>query len=85
MRSPQHVEVLDAETTRSIEAIRSALLEWFGRHARDFLWRRAGADEYVLVVSEVLLQRTQARTVNDFLPGFLQRYPTWIRLARARR
>ncbi|MBS77330.1 MAG: hypothetical protein CMO32_16565 [Variovorax sp.] len=75
---------LDESTQESLARIRIALLAWFKRTARDFVWRRDRSDEYLLVVSEVLLQRTQAGVVNDFLPAFLLRYPSWERLARTR-
>lgn len=62
-----------------------AISAWFAAHARPFPWRpRSGArDPYVSLVSEVMLQQTQASRVAERLPGFLARFPTLRALAEA--
>ncbi len=62
---------------------RRQILCWFGRNARRFSWRRKGASTYERVISEALLQRTQAQTVDAYLPAFVRRFPSWSRLAEA--
>lgn len=68
-----------------IGRVRTAVLAWFSEHNRKFRWRAGGANEYLRVVSEALLQRTRAESVQAFLPKFLERFPNWSALAKARR
>jgi A/G-specific adenine glycosylase len=64
------------------DAIRSALLAWFRRHARSLPWRKRG-DPYAIWVSEVMLQQTQVATVIPYYQRFLEAFPTVTDLARA--
>lgn len=66
-----------------IKFLQTELLKWHKEHGRDFYWRRKSATNYVRIISEVLLQRTKAETVNKFLPSFLKKYPSWNRLGDA--
>jgi A/G-specific adenine glycosylase len=59
------------------------LLRWFDRVARDLPWRRT-RDPYAIWVSEIMLQQTQAATVEPYYERFLRRFPTIQRLAQAR-
>ena len=68
---------------KKIEFFQTKLLEWFEANGRDFLWRNNTASNYVKIISEVLLQRTKAETVNKFLPTFLNSYPDWSSLGSA--
>jgi A/G-specific adenine glycosylase len=61
----------------------SRLLAWYRKAARDFPWRKRRATLYQKIVAEILLQRTRADTVSRFLPGFLNRFPSWAALACA--
>ena len=63
---------------------RRALLRWFACNGRGFPWRARTATTYVRVISEILLQRTQAPRVAEFFARFVRAYPSWRRLARAR-
>lgn len=65
---------------------------WFRQYGRAFPWRcrtdestsgRPRRDPYVTLVSELMLQQTQAARVAERLPGFLDRFPTVRSLARA--
>jgi len=71
---------IDSATLRFF---RSALLIWFNENGRRFVWRRRQASKYLMIVSETLLQRTRASTVEAFLPRFLDRFPGWSQLASA--
>ena len=62
--------------------IRSALLDWYDREHRTFPWRGL-ADPYAVLVSEVMLQQTQATRVADRFPRFMARFPTPPALAAA--
>jgi len=50
---------------------------------RSFPWRMDVPDPYVIFVSEVMLQQTQAARVAQKLPLFLDTFPTIDHLARA--
>ncbi len=59
------------------------LLRWFLTSGRKFPWRKRSANNYTKILSEVLLQRTRAEVVANFLPSFIRRYPSWKQLAKA--
>ncbi len=58
------------------------LLTWYARVARDFPWR-ATRDPYQILVSEVMLQQTQAARVVPFYARFIERFPDERALAVA--
>lgn len=58
------------------------LLAWYGREARPLAWRRT-RDPYAVLVSEVMLQQTQAARVEPAYRAFLGRFPTVAALAAA--
>jgi A/G-specific adenine glycosylase len=58
------------------------LLAWFGEHGRDLPWRRT-RDPYAILVSEVMLQQTQAARVVPRFVAWLERWPTVEALAAA--
>ena len=59
-----------------------ALLAWYERVRRPLPWR-ATRDPYALLVSEVMLQQTQAQRVVPYYRGFLARFPDPRALAAA--
>jgi len=60
--------------------MKSALLAWFAENRRDFPWRRT-RDPYAILVSEVMLQQTQAARVVPRYVEWLERWPTVEALA----
>jgi A/G-specific adenine glycosylase len=58
------------------------LLAWFEEHGRDLPWRRT-RDPYAILVSEVMLQQTQAVRVVPHFVAWLERWPTVEALAAA--
>jgi A/G-specific adenine glycosylase len=62
--------------------VRDTLLEWYRRERRDFPWRET-RHPYAVLVSEVMLQQTQASRVAERFPRFLARFPTVEALATA--
>ena len=66
-----------------IQHFRAKMLAWYRQHGRHFPWRRRSASNYNKIIAEVLLQRTQAKTVAEFFPIFVARYPSWSQLATA--
>lgn len=63
--------------------IAQRLLEWYAETARPFPWRTQPPDPYVVLLSETMLQQTQAWRVAALLPLFLESYPTVHHLASA--
>ena len=59
-----------------------ALLGWYERVKRPLPWR-ATRDPYALLVSEVMLQQTQAARVVPYYHAFLERFPDPHALAAA--
>jgi A/G-specific adenine glycosylase len=59
-----------------------ALLAWYARVRRPFPWR-ATRDPYALLVSEVMLQQTQAPRVVPYFERWLARFPEVASLAAA--
>jgi A/G-specific adenine glycosylase len=58
------------------------LLAWFADHGADLPWRRT-RDPYAVLVSEVMLQQTQAARVVPRYLAWLERWPTVEALAAA--
>jgi A/G-specific adenine glycosylase len=67
-----------------IVSVRRALLKWFDVSGREFPWREEDANEYLKILTEVLLQRTRAESVAKFVGDFVDRYPSWSELSKAR-
>ena len=62
--------------------MKDQLNAWFGSHARALPWRET-RDPYAVLVSEVMLQQTQADRVIPRYKDFLERWPTIDALAAA--
>ncbi|KDE59970.1 adenine glycosylase [Halostagnicola sp. A56] len=67
-----------------LEAVRSALIEWYADDHRSFPWRETD-DAYEILVSEVMSQQTQLGRVVEAWEAFLERWPTTEALAAADR
>ncbi|MDQ4006354.1 MAG: A/G-specific adenine glycosylase [Actinomycetota bacterium] len=70
--------------TRAIVRGRASLLEWYRPRARAYPWR-GSRDPYRVLVSEVMLQQTQAARVVPAYRSFVRRFPTVRALAAAPR
>jgi A/G-specific adenine glycosylase len=64
--------------------VEQLLLAWYGRNRRDLPWRRT-RDPYAILVSEVMLQQTQAARVVPRYERWLSRWPSVVGLADASR
>jgi A/G-specific adenine glycosylase len=64
--------------------VENRLLAWFRDTARDLPWRRT-RDPYAILVSEVMLQQTQAARVAPRFERWLDRWPSSAALADAPR
>ncbi|WP_072313073.1 A/G-specific adenine glycosylase [Agrococcus sp. Marseille-P2731] len=62
---------------------RDALAAWYRASARDLPWRRPDFDAWGTLVSEIMLQQTQAARVAVEIDRWLERWPTAADLADA--
>ena len=69
-------------SSKSARFFHQSLLAWYRRHGRALPWRRSH-DPYAILVSEVMLQQTQAAAVVPYYIRWLRRFPTIRSLARA--
>jgi A/G-specific adenine glycosylase len=67
----------------NIETFKKIIWRYYRNHARDFLWRRT-QNPYKILVSEVMLQQTQALRVGPKYLSFLKKFPTTKILAKAK-
>lgn len=63
---------------------RRILLRWSKKNGRQFYWRTEDREPYQVLVSEFMLQQTQASRVREYLPRFLKLFPTSQKLANAK-
>lgn len=64
------------------DRFRCQILEWAGRHGRDFPWRHT-EDPYRVLVAEMMLRRTRADQVVPVYQRFVARFPDVASLAAA--
>jgi A/G-specific adenine glycosylase len=64
---------------------RVALLDWYVPRARAYAWRQGRQSAYRTLVSELMLQQTQASRVEPAFRSFLRRFPSVSSLAAASR
>jgi len=63
--------------------LRKALLQWYALHARPLPWRMPHPSPYANLVSEIMCQQTQVKTVIPYYERWMQAFPTFADLARA--
>ena len=66
--------------TPRLTQLQRDLLEWGARTRRDLPWRRT-RDPWAILVSELMLQQTQAPRVVPKFDAFMKRFPTATRCA----
>ncbi|MBI4357574.1 MAG: A/G-specific adenine glycosylase [Gammaproteobacteria bacterium] len=59
------------------------VLDWFDKHGRKTLPWQKKPTPYSILVSEVMLQQTQVNTVTPYYLRFIQKFPSFMALARA--
>ncbi len=69
-------------SARQSSAFRKTVYDYYKRHGRDLPWRET-IDSYRILVSEVMLQQTQAPRVLQKYGEFLDRFPDVAALAAA--
>lgn len=73
---------VDTDPEERRAAVQAALLGWWDAGHRDLPWRRT-TDPYAILVSETMLQQTQAERVAPKYEAFLARFPTLAELSAA--
>lgn len=79
---PLHAGAYSPPGVSSLARVRRAVLRWYAGQARDLPWRRT-RDPYAVLVSEVMLQQTQAGRVAGRFERFMASFPTVEALAAA--
>jgi len=64
-----------------VEKFQEEILSWFEQYARPFLWRNPNISKYKKIIAEILLQRTKAETISNFIPIFYKKFPSWKKLS----
>ena len=62
---------------------RQAILDWYEKNRRGYIWR-GYSDPYNILVSEIMLQQTNADRVSPVYRRFTQKYPNIRALAQAK-
>lgn len=75
---------LPSPDTQHISRLHRLLLRWYANNARTLPWRSSD-DAYAVLVSEFMLQQTQASRVIEHLPVWLRQFPDIRALAKAGR
>lgn len=65
-----------------MQAPTAALLRWYSKAKRDLPWRHT-SDPYAILVSELMCQQTQIKTVLPFYAKFMKLFPAAEVLAKA--
>lgn len=68
---------------RKITAFQKTVWDYYTQHKRDLPWRMEKPNAYKILVSEVMLQQTQAGRVVGKYVEFIKRFPTVSALAQA--
>lgn len=82
--SSEGVKLPRSERIR-FEKIQKTLISWYKKNRREFSWRKKIRDPYEVLVCEVMGQQTQASRIEQFLPRFLNQFPTIESLASAKK
>jgi A/G-specific adenine glycosylase len=60
----------------SVPDLHAPLAQWYAAHARDLPWRRPDFPAWGTLLSEIMLQQTQASRVAREIDGWLESWPT---------
>lgn len=74
---------LHPQTRKRLNTAVEILLEWYRLNQRSYIWRGLRKTPYQIMVSEFMLQQTQASQIEKLLPPFLKKFPTVRALAEA--
>lgn len=68
---------------KEIKEFQTKILKWYKVNKRNFPWRKT-SDPYHILVSEIMLQQTQAQRVVGYFEKFIKRFPKLVDLAKAK-
>jgi len=68
--------------SKRVRSFKAILLDWYSRNARKFPWRETN-DSFRILIAEVLLQRSRAKTVATVYKVLFEIWPDPISLANA--
>ncbi len=69
---------------RKINDFQDEVFDWWSTNSREFPWRET-TNPYYIMVSEIMLQQTQASRVKEKYLEFIKKYPTLEALAEAKK
>lgn len=67
---------------KKVMLFQKSILDWYKRNGRGYIWREY-SDPYKVLVSEIMLQQTNADKVSPVYQLFTQQYPNVRALAQA--
>lgn len=70
-------------TASRITNLRRLLLAWGEAHSRNFYWRNPNTTPFGILVTEILVARTRAQSVDPVVRRVMRRFPVPERLAAA--
>jgi len=82
MESSNIYSTVGKQKNLPLPKIHSALLRWYKKHQRNFPWRNTRIP-YRILLSEIMLQQTQASRVIEYYKRWLKIFPTLSVLAHA--
>jgi len=59
---------------KKVMIFQQSVLDWYGKNGRGYIWREY-SDPYKILVSEIMLQQTNADKVPPVYQLFTQQYP----------
>lgn len=68
----------------TIRRLQQKLLSWYAQNKRELPWRKT-KNPYAILVSEIMLQQTQVDRVIPYYHQFLNQFPDWESLAKAKK
>jgi len=69
---------------KEIKEFQIRILKWYKFNKRDLPWRKT-TDPYYILISEIMLQQTQAMRVTPYYDRFIKKFPTMEKLASAKK
>ena len=75
-------KIREPSFANNAQAIRMSLLAWFRKQKRELPWRKT-ENSYQILVSEIMLQQTQVKTVIPYYRRWIESFPTVHKLASA--
>lgn len=78
-----HPVRLHSTSPEKTSRIRKSLLQWYTANARTLPWRTQTPSPYAILVSEIMCQQTQVKTVIPYFERWMSAFPTFRDLSKA--